>query len=471
MLFTEIVFAPFVLLTLVALAMSRGRNGVQLGVLLAASYIFYGWWDVRFLALIVFSSALDWAVGAELHGSDSRFRRRLLLTASLVGNLGLLGFFKYAGFFVESLRTGLASLGIEAPLPTLEILLPVGISFYTFQSLSYTFDIYFGRLEPEPSLLRFLVYVSAFPQLVAGPIVRARELLPQLRGDFFARSNSAGLLYIFYGLAKKLYLADILGANVADRLFRNPGGFGALDTLFALYAYSFQIFLDFSAYSDIALGLGLLLGLRLPVNFRSPYGATNPVEFWRRWHITLSSWFRDYLYIPLGGNRGGDARLAGNLFFVMLVAGLWHGASLTFVLWGAVHGAWLVGYRFWRRWQGPPRPIGSLRRTVYAVLFFHFVTLAWVLFRAPNLEVAGHVLARLAVWSPATMLIEPWPFAALVAAVLVHGLGEPRIEGWSRRFARLPVPLQGLAVYALLALLALATQQAITNRLFIYFQF
>ena len=471
MLFTEIVFAPFLLLTLLAMRLAGRHGRAQLAVLFVASYLFYGWWDVRFLALILFSTCLDYFVGASLPSARSQRHRRALLGLSLAGNLGLLFFFKYADFFAESLQAALGGIGVDVQLTMLRVVLPVGISFYTFQSLSYTLDIYFRRLEPEPSLLRFIVYVSAFPQLVAGPIVRAREMLPQLRGDFFSRSNSAGILLIFYGLAKKLFLADTLGFALADRLFRNPNRFDAPDALLGMYGYSFQIFFDFSAYSDIAIGLGLLLGLQIPANFRRPYAATNPVEFWRRWHITLSTWFRDYLYIPLGGNRVGRARLAANLFVVMLVAGLWHGASWTFVAWGALHGFALVLYRFWRD-RVPNRPAPSpLRRILYSVLFFHFVTLAWVLFRAPTFGVALQVYERLAAWSLSWKLAEPVACGALVAAIFVHAFCESRIGAWSEAFGRLRFGVQGVLIYGMLALLFLSERQGITDRLFIYFQF
>ena len=471
MLFTEISFAPFLLLTLVAMALAGRRNGSQLGVLLGASYLFYGWWDLRFLLLIAFSTILDYLVGASLPGASSLRRRRALLGLSLVGNLGLLFFFKYAGFFVESLRAALASIGVEASLPVLHTVLPVGISFYTFQSLSYTLDIYFGRMEPERSLLRFMVYVSAFPQLVAGPIVRAREMLPQLRGDFFSRSSSAGILLVFYGLAKKLFLADLLGFHIADRVFRNPGQFEAPEVLLGLYAYSFQIFCDFSAYSDIAIGLGLILGLQIPLNFRRPYAAANPAEFWRRWHITLSTWFRDYLYIPLGGNRVARGRLTRNLLVVMLVAGLWHGANWTFVLWGACHGAALVVHRVWRDSRPEAAPASPLRRGLSVFSFFHFATLAWVLFRAPSLPVAVQVYERLGHWSGSWELIDPFACGLLGAALVVHAVFESRIAAWSESFGRLRLALQGALVYGMLAALFLSARQDVADRVFIYFQF
>jgi alginate O-acetyltransferase complex protein AlgI len=475
MLFTDFVFAPFLLLVLVALGLARHRARGQLGVLLVASYVFYGWWDVRFLLLILFSSGLDFYLGRAIHTAGSAARRQYL-GLSLLGNLGLLFYFKYAGFFVESLRSALLQAGVSVELPVLDVILPVGISFYTFQSLSYTLDVYFRRLEPEPSLLRFLVYVSAFPQLVAGPIVRAKEMLPQLHGNFFARSDSAGIVYVFYGLLKKLYLADYLGAKVVDRLFNHAPNFGAVDTLFGIYAYAFQIFLDFSAYSDIALGLGLLLGLKLPINFLSPYSAQNPADFWRRWHITLSTWFRDYLYIPLGGNRGGDARLARNLLVVMLVAGLWHGASFTFVLWGAIHGVWLAAYhllvrRGWLKPERAGREKGRIRRLLCALAVFHVVALAFVVFRAPDLGTAVQVLEGLVAFATPIKLVTGTGCVVLLAAVVAHTFCEPRVAALARRFGRLHFAWQGAAIYVLLALLALSAKQDVSNRLFIYFQF
>ena len=399
MLFTDVVFPPFLIVTLLLFAAAARYRRAQLLIFLAASYVFYGWWDARFLGLIVFSSLLDFVVGARLARAEAPRRRRQLLAVSLAGNLGVLGYFKYANFFVDNTVELLAAVGFEASRPTLDVVLPVGISFYTFQSLSYTFDIYSRKLEPSRSLLEFMVFVAAFPQLVAGPIVRAREFLPQLAGNLFARSDSSGLFYIFYGLAKKIFVADYLGARIVDHVFAATGSSYAIDAWLGMYAFSFQLFLDFSAYSDIAVGLGLLFGMKLPVNFRSPYHAANPSEFWHRWHITLSQWFRDYVYIPLGGNRVPEWALLRNLFVTMILSGLWHGAAWTFVLWGGLHATALVVHRAWidhRRRRGfEPREATGIRWLLYVILFFHLQALFTIFFRASDVSSGLELMSRL----------------------------------------------------------------------------
>jgi D-alanyl-lipoteichoic acid acyltransferase DltB (MBOAT superfamily) len=396
--FTDPIIFPFLIALLLVFAALRDRPRGQLVAFLAGSYLFYGWWDARFLSLIIFSTGLDFQLGKAIHACENPGRRRQLVCLSLVGNLGLLGYFKYANFFIASAAEALGALGFDVEPQRLAIVLPIGISFYTFQTLSYTLDIYRRQLEPSESLLEFMVYVAAFPQLVAGPIVRARDLLPQLRGNLFARSNSAGFFYFAYGLVKKVCLADPLGANVVDPLYETPAKFGSLDTLFALHAYSFQIFLDFSAYSDMAIGLGLIFGLTLPVNFRSPYASANPAEFWQRWHITLSTWLRDYLYISLGGNRVARHRLYLNLMIVMILGGLWHGASWTFVAWGALHGTYLVAHRIYSASNakaGSAPRFGVLGRGLRVFLLVECITLTWVLFRSANLTQASKVFSAL----------------------------------------------------------------------------
>jgi D-alanyl-lipoteichoic acid acyltransferase DltB (MBOAT superfamily) len=477
MLFTDIVFAPFLVLTFVAFALFAGRLRGQLLVLLAASYVFYGWWDARFLILIVFSSLLDFQVGRAIHRSHAPRRRLRYLQISLVGNLGLLAYFKYANFFIESLQAALTNVGLDPHLPTLSVLLPVGISFYTFQTLSYSLDIYYRRLAPTDSLLAFMVYVAAFPQLVAGPIVRARDFLPQLRESLFARSDPAGVVLVLYGLSKKLFVADPLGRRLVDPLFASPGAHGSIDALLAIHAYSFQIFLDFSAYSDIAIGLGLLFGLQLPVNFREPYSSRNPAEFWRRWHITLSSWLRDYLYIPLGGNRIGPLRTYVNLMLVMLIGGLWHGAAWTFVGWGALHGLYLVVHRTWRERRDARGARGTadssplLVRLVSVFVLFELVTVTWILFRAPTLDVAIDVAISALTPSTSATLATAANMGLIALAVAIHFLCESRIHRIAAAFGRLHYVSQGLLVYAALALLFLGTRSGASKQAFIYFQF
>lgn len=349
-------------------------------VLLGASFTFYAFWDVRFLLLMGLSILVDFVCGRAI--VDQRRHRRAWVTLSVVTNLGILGIFKYYDFFAESLsillqRAGLDGLALDPTL--LGLVLPVGISFYTFQSMAYTIDVYRGQIEAERNLLRFALYVSFFPQLVAGPIERAGNLLPQLRGAARLRdvpwSEASALL--LWGMFKKTVIADNLAPLVAGLLDDGPVT-GPTLTL-GLFAFAFQILCDFSGYTDIARGSALLFGVRLRLNFRLPYFSASPSEFWRRWHISLSSWLRDYLYISLGGNRRGRARTSTNLMATMLLGGLWHGAAWNFVLWGAYHGVLLVMYR-------ALQPLAPFRRKwtiVPGVLFFFALTLVgWGLFRA-----------------------------------------------------------------------------------------
>lgn len=433
------------------------RRTSQNVVLLAASYLFYGWWDWRFLSLIAGSTALDYIVGRLLDRSTD-MRRRWLLAISVVANLSLLGFFKYFGFFTESFKELLsqAGFGAWADAPTLEIILPVGISFYTFQTLSYTIDVYRGRIRAHQSLLEFALFVSFFPQLVAGPIERASHFLPQIQGDrvlTWDRVSRGGFLILF-GFFKKLAIADGVAPYV-DRVFADSGSHGG-EVLLAVYLFALQIYADFSGYSDIARGTSKLLGFDLMVNFRVPYFSVNPSEFWRRWHISLSSWLRDYLYIPLGGNQRGAIRTYRNLMITMLLGGLWHGAAWNFVIWGAYQGALLCGHRllFPDSAKRPEQPLW--RRLAKAVVFFQFVSFGWLLFRCDSLaaciefgaRVLSDPLGHLAVpglsvltWASILMLVacdfleyraddprwyERWPLvvrAGLCAALVVLALG------------------------------------------------
>jgi alginate O-acetyltransferase complex protein AlgI len=375
----------------------RGRKWT----LLLGSYAFYGSWDARFLLLILGSTALDFYLGRRLHAATEPRLRKRLLAASLTGNLGALAFFKYWDFFATSAADGLQRVGLEVSAPVLDIILPVGISFYTFQTLSYTIDIYRRQLEPTERLLDFALYVAFFPQLVAGPIERARHLLPQIveLGTRARRADLSGLALIALGAFKKVVIADNL-APLVEATYADPSLTHGPALWLGTYAFAVQIYCDFSGYSDIAIGLGRLLGLDIMTNFRSPYAAAGPSELWRRWHISLSTWLRDYLYIPLGGNRGGEWHLRRNLLITMLLGGLWHGASWNFVLWGAYHGALLVLFRpswlrslgarlhanRWARW-----PATVVRRLV----FFHLVCLGWALFRAESLADCAVLMERM----------------------------------------------------------------------------
>lgn len=461
MLFNSIAFAVFLPSVIAAywLAAPRWRTWV----LLVASYIFYGWWDVRFLSLIVISTITDFMVGAQLSRETRSAHRRQWLAVSLGVNLGILGFFKYWGFFVDSASELLASVGAEPNLPVLSIVLPVGISFYTFQTLSYTFDIYRQRLEPEPSLTRFALFVAFFPQLVAGPIERARRLLPQLRrlpDDFRSVAWGAAASLIMRGLFRKVVIADGV-AGYVDEVFSTPGDYGSLAVATAVLAFSLQIYGDFAGYTDIARGTAKLFGVDLMVNFRFPYSAKGFSDFWRRWHISLSTWLRDYLYIPLGGNRRGRGRTYANLLITMLLGGLWHGAGWGFVLWGALHGLYLAIERLWSDRRGEP--------VVWpASLIFVIVTLTWIPFRAASATQAWHVFTGL-FGSLAGQQLVAAPIVVGLLGLISRLIDQADSEGLVNPVSNLPALTRGMSYgVAVVAALVFASRTAVP---FIYFQF
>ena len=371
----------------------RGKLRAQNALLLVASYVFYGWWDWRFLSLIMVSTAVDFGIGRWLESTEDLAQRKRAVALSLTVNLGLLAFFKYAGFFIDSWVDAWSALGVEMHRPSLQIILPVGISFYTFQTLSYTLDIYRRQLKASDDWLEFAAYVSFFPQLVAGPIERASRLLPQLQRLRKVTEVGAwvGLRMVAWGLFKKVVIADS-AAQYANAIF---GGSEALQgpiLVLGVVAFAIQIYGDFSGYSDMAIGLGRLFGLRLKSNFRFPYFSRNVAEFWRRWHISLNAWFRDYLYIPLGGSRGGQWRSLRNVAVVFLVSGLWHGADWKFVIWGGIHAALFVPVFVMGRnkvdW-------GRFRwsHTLNMAWTLALVCFAWVFFRADSWQHATDMLA------------------------------------------------------------------------------
>jgi D-alanyl-lipoteichoic acid acyltransferase DltB (MBOAT superfamily) len=351
-------------------------------VLLIGSYIFYGWWDWRFLVLIIISSAADFLIGAGIHRSVDKRDRKLLLAASIFINLGMLFFFKYFNFFIDSFKAVFSTFADAGQWSTLDIILPVGISFYTFQTLSYTIDIYKRKIGPTKSALTFFTFVAFFPQLVAGPIERASNLIPQFeskRGFSYPQATS-GLKLILWGLFKKMVIADQL-AVIVNAVYSSPVDFSGWGIVLATFLFGFQIYCDFSGYSDIAIGTARLFGIELMTNFRTPYFSTSFREFWRRWHISLSTWFRDYLYIPLGGNRGSLHKWATNIFITFIISGLWHGANVTFLIWGGIHGVFLVAERF----VSPVFRMNSkLKNIAGLIITFALVNFAWLFFRAEN---------------------------------------------------------------------------------------
>ncbi len=401
MLFNSWTFGAFFALVYGAYLATQRSIRAQNLLLLIASYVFYGWWDYRFLSLIVLSTLIDFGVGRRLGElpmmPPNASGRRLLLTVSVVANLGLLGTFKYFDFFADSLSDLMSSIGLSVDAPTLSLVLPVGISFYTFQTLSYTVDVYRGRLAPTRNLLDFAVFVAFFPQLVAGPIERASSLLPQIvtprRVD--AGSVQLGIYLVLVGFAKKVVVADRLGL-LANQIFDNHTDYAGLDLILGVIAFSGQIYGDFSGYSDIARGLSRLMGFELMVNFRLPYFALTPSDFWRRWHVSLSTWLRDYLYIPLGGNRDGQLATYRNLFATMVLGGLWHGAAWTFVLWGAFHGAILILYRLFTFDSGGRggRTLTGWRLASMWLVMTCLTQFGWLIFRAESLSQLGYFMSH-----------------------------------------------------------------------------
>jgi alginate O-acetyltransferase complex protein AlgI len=393
MLFNSLEFIVFVALVITTIVVIKNRKFQHL-FLLAASYFFFIFSSNYLVSLLIFSTVLDFYIAQEIWKSTDSKKKKRLLIISIMGNLGLLGFFKYTDFGISQFNSIAIALG-QPEIPLLNIILPIGISFYTFQTLSYTIDVYRGNLEPSKSFKEFALFVAFFPQLVAGPIVRAKVFLPQLREKMESglglyqiiiknRNLKFGITLVFIGLMKKMFFADNIG-NLVDEIFLSPIGHSSLSIILGTVAFGFQIYGDFSGYSDIAIGAALILGFKIPQNFNKPYFATSPVDFWRRWHISLSSWLRDYLYIPLGGNKKSPNRTYLNLFIVMFLGGLWHGASWNFVIWGMMHGLYLAIHKIIGN-KIPFLKNHPFFRSKIGILFSIFVTqyfvfMAWIPFR------------------------------------------------------------------------------------------
>lgn len=472
MLFPTFTFAVFFLIVYAVHVALRGRATAWKVAMTAASAVFYGWWDARFLALIGGSILFNWWIGRRVDRTAGSARRWTVRLA-VVANLGLLGFFKYWGFFVESL---VSALGPDQPIPFVEVILPVGISFYTFQALSYVIDVHRRDVSPAP-LLDVAVFLSFFPQLVAGPIVRAKEFLPQLRRsrlDAEVASFDAAWL-IGRGLFKKVVIATYLGENIVDPVFDAPTEAGKLELLQAMYGYAIQIYADFSGYTDIAIGIALLLGFRFPVNFDRPYRATSVQDFWRRWHITLSTWLRDYLYIPLGGNRRGTFLTYRNLMLTMVLGGLWHGAAWTFVAWGTIHGVALSVERARDERTGAPvlergatvsaTPIATAVRWA---ITFHVVCVAWVLFRAETFSLAADFLTGI-VTAPIGGGIEWVAVLIIIGALALQTVPVEALGDLRRRAADTDPVIQGAVLGIWIAIVVALGPEGVAP--FIYFQF
>jgi alginate O-acetyltransferase complex protein AlgI len=463
-------------LSIFALYWAMPWQRARVWLLLAASFFFYGCWNKWLACLIGVSTFIDFWLARRMDSSPSPRARKLLLTLSIVGNLGLLCYFKYANFFLESLHAALERFGIHGSMPTLSVIVPVGISFYTFEAINYMVDVYRRKLPAERNLANFMLFITFFPHLVAGPIVRARDFLPQThrpkRWDW-ARMH-LGVQYLLMGMFKKLAVADRM-ACLVDPVFESPGLYPTHTLWLAMIGYALQVYGDFSGYTDMAIGSAHLLGYKLAQNFNMPYLARNIAEFWRRWHISLSSWLRDYLFLPLGGSRCGRWITCRNLVIVMTLAGLWHGANWNFVLFGFIQGLLLCGHRFFRDWaEDKPTLAATLNSAAgtvaRVVVTFSIFCLTLVVFRSTSLELAGTYFQGLfmAQTGPLRSPIHPNSLLlTLLIVALCHGVA---LRGWHRQgLLRVPAPVLGVS-YALLLTFILVLAPA-SAKAFIYFQF
>ena len=472
MLFPTATFAIFFLIVLPLSWLTMPWPHRWRPFIVIASYVFYSWWDWRFVFLLAGCTVWNQVLAVRIWRTPDRSRRKALLFLALAGDLGVLGYFKYYDFFVSSTDNMATVVGLDLPFSLKTIVLPVGISFFTFMAISYVVDAYRGDFQPT-TLEKFAVYLSFFPHLVAGPIVRPGELIPQLETPRDPRrvDTSRAFYLIATGLFKKVVIANYLASSIVDQVFAAPGQHSSLEMAVGAWAYAVQIYADFSGYTDIAIGVALLLGIRFPQNFDRPYSATSLQDFWRRWHMTLSRWLRDYVYIPLGGNRRGNVATYRNLMLTMLIGGLWHGAAWTFVVWGGLHGAALAGERWWRERRGAPArratgwPLWRAR-----ILTFHFVCLAWIFFRSDSFASAWDMIEGLFTqWGRPSPLVTSGVLLALAVGIGSQYLPArvPRIL--MARFSRLPVLAQATVLALALMLTSVLGPEGVAP--FIYFQF
>jgi len=472
MLFPTIDFALFFSASFALVWSLNQQNLLKKIVLLGLSLIFYASWDWRFVFLLLASGAISFVGGAYLDAAAARPFRRLALALCIALDLGILVYFKYLNFLIAQFLNLTHALGFEPPLDYVNVTLPVAISFLTFHAISYVVDVYRGRVPASRSPLDVLLYQSFFPHLVAGPIVRAHEFLPQLArpgrpADFSLGEN---LLLILGGLFKKMVIANYLAVRFVDGVFTDPSQFSRTDLIVATYAYAIQIYCDFSAYTDIAIGVAALFGYRFPQNFNQPYRALGFSDFWRRWHMTLSVWLRDYLYIPLGGNRHGGVQTARNLMITMILGGIWHGANWTFLIWGAMHALALTADHNWRLSRAYERISGHpVYKAIAWLVTFHFVCLAWIFFRSPSLDEAQAFLAGLWTDNGAAVTL-PWVVGPLLlAGAVTHLMPEAtrRVMGaaFDRQGALAQIALGFATLYVILVMAPPGSAP------FIYFRF
>jgi len=453
------------------ISLSKTHKPKLIFVTLFSLYFYYKSSGAYFV-LLLFATVIDFTLAKLIHNSRDQWMRKFYIVLTLVVNLGMLAYFKYTNFLLDAFF----SIGGKEFEP-LDIFLPVGVSFFTFQSLSYTLDVYRGNLKPVDNILDYAFFVSFFPQLVAGPIVRASDFLPQIYKPTIVTSEmfGRGVFLIGCGLFKKAVISDYISTNFVDRVFDAPSLYSGIENLFAVYGYALQIYCDFSGYSDMAIGIALLLGFRFPLNFDSPYQSRNITEFWRRWHISLSTWLRDYLYISLGGNRKGEARTYLNQMVTMLLGGLWHGASWRFIIWGALHGVALTMHKFFR--SRFPKVAGddcAWKNFLQVFLTFHFVCFCWIFFRAANMETVGEVLHQIIFQFRIGLAGE---FIAgyrvvmmlMVIGYLLHFI--PREAELAAQETVASMPLAGKAAFMVMVIILVIQTKSSGIQPFIYFQF
>lgn len=496
LLFTRLYFWGFFAVLLIFYSFVYKKNPLRNAYLFFISLFFYYKSGGYFFTLLIFSTIVDFTLGQLIFSAKTDLKKKLLVACSIIINLSLLGYFKYAYFFTDIINSAfqtditvvnnLANLTNKLTGSSFDIsriILPVGISFYTFQTISYTVDVYRKKLEPVKNIIDFGFYVSFFPQLVAGPIVRAAEFIPQLYQKFRLTKQEFGhaIFLIISGLVKKILISDYISINFVDRVFESPLSFTGFENLMSVYGYSIQIYCDFSGYTDIAIGVALLLGFRLPINFNSPYKAINITDFWRRWHISLSSWLRDYLYIPLGGNKKGKPRMYLNIMITMLLGGLWHGASMRFVVWGGIHGIGLVIQKLWSKmnlslskYYTNRTSKNSLIRFISIFTTFNLISFAWIFFRAETMDNAFSMIKQIAgnfqIGLIPIMISSYYKvFLIIVLGFIFHWLPSSFKENYRGWFIKSHIVMKAIIVIIVIFILFQVKSAEIQP--FIYFQF
>jgi D-alanyl-lipoteichoic acid acyltransferase DltB (MBOAT superfamily) len=489
LLFTRLYFWGFLLVALAIYSLIYKQKALRNLYLFAISLFFYYKTSGLFFLLLVFSTVSDYLIGLAIHRFSSRFWKRVMVALSVIINLGLLSYFKYTYFFTDTFNqvfsTDLEVVNYLAQwtnrvsgshFDASRIFLPVGISFFTFQTISYAVDVFRGKCKPVRNIIDFGFYVSFFPQLVAGPIVRASEFVPQLYAKYSLTRQEFGfaLWMVMKGLFKKMVLGDYLAVNFIDRVFESPALYTGFENLMSLYGYSLQVYCDFSGYTDIAIGVALLLGFRLPRNFNSPYKAENVGDFWRRWHMSLSSWLKDYLYIPLGGNRKGKLRTNINLMVTMLLGGLWHGADMKFIIWGGLNGIGLIIYKFWKKISPYENKKNIFVHIWKIFLTFNFITFTRIWFRADDMDRVNAMLFQLThsldfSVAPQVMLSYKLIFPVLIFGYVLHWWPSGWKDSYMNWFIRIPHWIQVIIVVVLVFLIY--QTQTTDLQPFIYFQF